>query len=326
MDKIIGLGNALVDVLATLDDDGALRSMGLPKGGMTLIDGPRLSVISGVLSRMDTHLSTGGSAGNTIAALAALGAPTAFVGKVGTDRYGAFLRHSLRARGTEDRLIEDAERPSGVAHTFISPDGERTFATHLGAASALRASDFTPATFAGYDCLYVEGYLVQDHDMIARAMQLAKQAGLRVCLDMASYNVVRDDRDFFAQLLTRYVDTVFANEEEARAFTGREPEQALHELARTCPIAVVKVGSRGALVQRGTEVVSVPATHVPTVRDTTGAGDFFAAGFLYGLTCGLDLERCGQIGARVSGEVIQIIGTTLPRATWTAIKDWIQPD
>ena len=227
MDKIIGMGNALVDVLATLNDDHILTEMELPKGSMTLIDETKLLIINECFSEMETELATGGSAGNAIRGMACLGAGTGFIGKVGNDAYGKFYRQSLLERGTEANLLVSSELPSGVASTFISPDGERTFGTYLGAAATLKAEDLSREMFKGYTYLFIEGYLVQDHDMILRAIELAKEAGLQICLDMASYNIVEQDHDFFSLLINKYVDIVFANEEEAKAFTGKEPEEAL---------------------------------------------------------------------------------------------------
>ena len=224
-------------------------------------------------------------------------------------------------RGTEANLLLSDTLPSGVASTFISPDGERTFGTYLGAASTLKAEDLSLEMFKGYTYLFIEGYLVQEHDMILRAIELAKEAGLQVCLDMASYNIVAGDHEFFSLLVNKYVDIVFANEEEAKAFTGKEPEEALDVIAKMCSIAIVKVGARGSLIRKGTEEVYVEAVPVERVVDTTGAGDFFAAGFLYGLTCGYSLEKCGKIGAVLSGEVIQVVGTELPDSKWEKIKE-----
>ncbi|MCD8183431.1 MAG: adenosine kinase [Bacteroides sp.] len=320
MDKIIGLGNALVDVLATLDNDEILVEMELPKGSMTLIDEDKLLKINECFSRMKTHLVNGGSAGNAIRGMAKLGAGTGFIGKVGNDTYGNFYRDSLLKWGTEANLLLSNALPSGVASTFISPDGERTFGTYLGAASTLKAEELSLEMFKRYAYLFIEGYLVQDHDMILRAIELAKEAGLQVCLDMASYNIVAGDHEFFSLLVNKYVDIVFANEEEAKAFTGKEPEEALDIIAKMCSIAIVKVGARGSLIRKGTEEVRVEAVPVQKVVDTTGAGDFFAAGFLYGLTCGYSLEKCGKIGSILSGEVIQVIGAELPVETWGKIK------
>ena len=324
MDKIIGLGNALVDVLATFESDEVLTEVGLPRGSMTLIDEDKLHTIDEYFKGMQVHMATGGSAGNAIGALARLGAFTGFVGKVGNDAYGEFLKKSLKRRGTEAKLLVSSSLPTGVASTFISQDGERTFATYLGAAATLKAEELSLDMFKGYTYLFVEGYLVQDHNMILRAIELAKEAGLQVCLDMASYNVVNEDRDFFFMLMNKYVDIVFANEDEARSFVGKEPEEALKELAGVCSIAVVKLGARGSLVRKGSEVLKVDALPVRKVIDTTGAGDYFAAGFLYGLTCGYPLEKCGRIASLLSSKVIQVVGAELSPARWRTIRQNIE--
>lgn len=320
MDKIIGLGNALVDVLATLKDDTLLNEMGLPKGSMQLIDSAKLQQINTKFAQMKTHFSTGGSAGNAILGLASLGAATGFIGKVGNDRYGEFFRENLKKNNIEDKLLTSEQFPSGVASTFISPDGERTFGTFLGAAASLRAEELTLDMFKGYAYLFIEGYLVQDHEMILHAIELAKEAGLQICLDMASYNIVAEDLEFFTLLITKYVDIVFANEDEAKAFTGKEPEEALQIIAKKCSIAIVKAGSNGSYIRKGTEEIKVAAIPVEKVVDTTGAGDYFAAGFLYGLTCGYSLEKCAKIGSILSGNVIQIIGTSMSQERWDEIK------
>ena len=319
MDKIIGMGNALVDVLVKIDDDSLLEKLHLPKGSMQLIQEDTLSEIRKYTSGMKIHRSTGGSAGNTVCALAALGANPGFIGKVGQDETGAFFADTLRQRGV-NALLATCDLPSGIASTFISTDGERTFGTYLGAAATLRAEDLSRKMFAGYNYLYIEGYLLQDHDLMLRAVQLAKEEGLQVCLDMASYNVVEAERDFFDQLIVKYVDIVFANESEALAYTGKTPHEALEEIASKCSIAVVKTGKEGSLVKKGTEVIQLLSCPVDNVLDTTGAGDFYAAGFMYGLTCGYSLEKCVQISTILATAVIQEVGTTLPAKKWDEIK------
>ena len=319
MDKIIGMGNALVDVLVRIDDDSLLGKLHLPKGSMQLIQEDILSEIRKYTSGMKIHRSTGGSAGNTVCALAALGANPGFIGKVGQDETGAFFGDTLRQRGV-NALLATCDLPSGIASTFISTDGERTFGTYLGAAATLRAEDLSRKMFAGYNYLYIEGYLLQDHDLMLRAVQLAKEEGLQVCLDMASYNVVEAERDFFDQLIVKYVDIVFANESEALAYTGKAPHEALEEIASKCSIAVVKTGKEGSLVKKGTEVIQLLSCPVDNVLDTTGAGDFYAAGFMYGLTCGYSLEKCVQISTILATAVIQEVGTTLPAKKWDEIK------
>lgn len=319
MDKIIGMGNALVDVLVRIDDDSLLEKLHLPKGSMQLIQEDTLAEIRKYTSGMKIHRSTGGSAGNTVCALAALGANPGFIGKVGQDETGAFFGDTLRQRGV-NALLATCDLPSGIASTFISTDGERTFGTYLGAAATLRAEDLSRKMFAGYNYLYIEGYLLQDHDLMLRAVQLAKEEGLQVCLDMASYNVVEAERDFFDQLIVKYVDIVFANESEALAYTGKAPHEALEEIASKCSIAVVKTGKEGSLVKKGTEVIQLLSCPVDNVLDTTGAGDFYAAGFMYGLTCGYSLEKCVQISTILATAVIQEVGTTLPAKKWDEIK------
>lgn len=319
MDKIIGMGNALVDVLVRIDDDSLLEKLHLPKGSMQLIQEDTLSEIRKYTSGMKIHRSTGGSAGNTVCALAALGANPGFIGKVGQDETGTFFGDTLRQRGV-NALLATCDLPSGIASTFISTDGERTFGTYLGAAATLRAEDLSRKMFAGYNYLYIEGYLLQDHDLMLRAVQLAKEEGLQVCLDMASYNVVEAERDFFDQLIVKYVDIVFANESEALAYTGKAPHEALEEIASKCSIAVVKTGKEGSLVKKGTEVIQLLSCPIDNVLDTTGAGDFYAVGFMYGLTCGYSLEKCVQISTILATAVIQEVGTTLPAKKWDEIK------
>lgn len=320
MDKILGMGNALVDVLVRIENDLLLDELHLPKGSMQLIDREAFGRISRLLESVPTHRATGGAAANTISALARLGVKPGFIGKIGADATGAFFENRMRGNGTDTFLLKST-LPSGIASTFISSCGERTFGTYLGAAAELSAADLSHAMFGGYTYLYIEGYLLQDHKLIERAMQLAKEAKMQICLDMASYNVVMAERDFFESLIDRYADIVFANEKEAEAFTGQtDAEEALHHLAAKCSIAVVKTGSKGSILQKGSETVRVKPWPVTQVTDTTGAGDYYAAGFLYGLTCGCSLEKCARISSMLAGYVIQTVGTTLSEDSWNEIK------
>lgn len=319
MDKILGMGNALVDVLAVLDSDLLLKELDLPKGSMQLINEDMLEKVRERFALLPTHRATGGAACNTIFALANLGAMPGLIGKIGKDENGCFFSTTLQQHGVETSLLIGS-RPTGIASTFISPGGERTFCTYLGAAATLHAEELSLDMFEGYTYFYIEGYLLQDHELILRAMQLAKQAGLQICLDMASYNIVEEERDFFAMLIEQYVDVVFANESEARAYTGKEPREALEEIASLCSIAIVKTGKDGSLIKKGTEFVQVSPFPVEKVVDTTGAGDFYAAGFLYGLTCGCSLRKCAQISSILAGQVIQTVGTKLKPEQWNEIK------
>ena len=319
MDKIIGIGNALVDVLVRLDDEQVLTRLGLPKGGMTLINDDQQLELSKRIANLQPKRATGGSAGNAMLALANMGARPGFIGCVGNDEVGRFFHDNCKERGIEARLFT-IDGYSGVANTFITPDAERTFATYLGVASKLAAANITPELFEGYQLLHIEGYLVQNHQLIETVCRTAKEVGLKTSIDLASYNVVTENRAMLRDLVAKYIDIVFANEEESAAFTeGKAPEDALREIASMAPWAVVKVGKRGSMAMHDNRLVRVPAKQVNVV-DTTAAGDFFAGGFLYALSQGADLEQCLRMGSLFSQNIIQIVGTRLPEATWEEIK------
>ena len=276
--KVLGLGNALTDVLATLPTDGVISRTGLLKGGMQLIDEQKLAELTALFKGYDTVLAPGGSAANTLTGITRMGLPAGFIGKIGRDECGRFYREALEQAGVESRLLE-GDLPSGRAMTLVSPDGERTFGTYLGAAASLTAAELRPEMFGGYDLLHIEGYLVQDPDLIRTAVCMARNAGLRISLDLASYNVVEAHRDFFGELIRDYVDIVFANEEEALAYTGKVPAEAVRVLSEACDIAVVKCGADGSLVRQGKRQIRIEAIPARCI-DTTGAGDLYAAGCL----------------------------------------------
>ncbi len=316
MKNVIGIGNALTDMLVNLQSDDVLTRYGIAKGSMQLVDSNLQSEISKSVAGLPYSLSLGGSADNTIRAMARLGTPVAFIGKVGTDTTGDFFEQALSNLGIKPVIFRGTER-SGKCVSLISPDGERTMLTHLGAALEMRADEINSEIFEGYDCLYVEGYLVQDHTLIESAMRTAKNRGLKTAIDLASFNVVEENRDFLRRIVAEYVDIVFANEDEAKVFTcEEEPVNALQEISRMCDIAVVKTGMKGALIKRGDEVLHVGIMAAAKRVDTTGAGDFYAAGFMHGLCRGMSLRQCGTIGAITAGKVIEVVGTTLGEQAW----------
>ncbi len=320
MQKIIGIGNSLVDVLAKASSDTILEEMNLPKGSMQLIGSEELALISRRMRHMEHTRTSGGSAANTMKALAHVGISSGFIGKTAEDEFGLFFRSELESAGVKTQLICRKSGSTGIASTFISPDGQRTFATYLGVSAELNDTDITPDLFEGYDILYVEGYLVQNHQMIEKAVRLAKDKGMTVCLDSASYNIVENERDFFNHLISQYVDIVFANEEEGRAFTGKAPKEAARAIGSLCHIAIVKCGSHGACACSGNEFIAVPAEKVDAVVDTTGAGDYFAAGFLQAYTKGKALPECIRTGGLLAGAIIRVIGTTLQPSTWKQVS------
>ncbi len=322
MTKIIGIGNALVDIMTSLEDDALLLELNLPKGSMQLVD---LDFSNHVLSSSDhlrKTLTAGGSASNTIYGLAKLGIETAFVGKIGSDDYGKAYSDDLRSNMILPKLLVSTSH-SGRAVALISMDSERTFATHLGAAVEFAAEDILDEHFDGYDILHIEGYLVQNYPLIRRAIELAGIMELKVSIDLASYNVVEEHLEFLKEMLKNNVHIIFANEEEARAFTGKDPESALNILGEYADIAVVKTGPEGSLIKKGNKTYKIRPVKANSV-DTTGAGDLYASGFLYGLVQGFPMEVCGAIGSVLAGNIIEVIGARMDEKRWKKIHTTIQ--
>ena len=319
MKRVIGIGNALTDMLVNLKTDAVLGQFKLAKGSMSLVDTTLQNEISKSVAGLPYSLSLGGSAGNTIRAMARLGTEVGFIGKVGQDTTGDFYEQALQNLGIEPVVFRGEEK-SGKCVSLVSPDGERTLVTYLGAALELEAGELEPSIFEGYDCLYVEGYLVQNHELIEQAAATAKKCGLKVAIDLASFNVVAENLEFLRRLVREYVDIVFANEDEAKTFTCEgNPVNALQQISEMCELAVVKIGTKGALIKQGSEVVHVGIMAAAKRVDTTGAGDFYAAGFMAGLCEGLTLRQCGTIGAIAAGKVIEVVGTTFGEEAWEEI-------
>ncbi|PLX18021.1 MAG: adenosine kinase [Salinivirgaceae bacterium] len=309
MNKVLGMGNALVDMLVQIPNDDLLNEINFPKGSMQLVDIAQSDAVMLKINNLPIQQLSGGSAGNTIHGIAALGGETGFIGKVGEDELGAFYHEDLKNAGIQSIFIK-SKNATGKAIAMITPDSERTFATHLGAAVELSAEDLIPEMFEGYAVFHIEGYLVQNHALLQRAVELAKEAGAMVSIDLASFNVVEDNYDFLWDIVKGYVDIVFANEEESKSFTGKEPREALDQIAEHAQIAVVKIGKKGAYIKKDGVVTHVDATEAKAI-DTTGAGDLFASGFLFGLVNGWSMEKAGKAGAIMAGKVIEKIGGRL---------------
>lgn len=319
MKKILGIGNALVDILVKLQNDEPLRKLNLPKGSMQLIDQTTMQRIAEATSTYTQYTATGGSASNTIVAIAQLGCHVGFIGKVGHDNLGSFYSDDLTYNGVTPHLLK-SDLHSGRCNVLISNDSERTMATYLGAAVTLNAEDLDINIFRQYNILHIEGYLVQNYSLITRAAQLAKEAGLTISIDLASYNIVAENIEFLQDFVSKYVDIVFANEDEATAFTNQPAEQAVHTLAQQASLAIVKVGAKGSYIKQANTLFHIPAEKVKPI-DTTGAGDIYAAGFLYGYANNLPLNRCAEIGTLCAGHVIEEIGAKITPERWQKIHD-----
>lgn len=321
MKKVLGLGNALVDIMTRLDHDDYLPQFDLPKGSMTLVDAHRSHNIYDETIHLEKTVRSGGSAANTIHGLANLGVETGFIGKIGTDEMGKVFHDDMVNAGINAHLSQ-SNTPTGRAVALISPDTERTFATYLGAAIELNRHDLSSDLFSQYEIFHIEGYIVQNHSLLEDTLKLAQMMGLKISLDLASYNVVDQHREFLEEMLKEYVDIVFANEDEARSLTGKEPAEALDKLSKLCEIAVVKVGKEGSLVKNRNLKFEIGVIPVNSI-DTTGAGDLYASGFLYGMVNGYSLDKCGKIGAILAGKVIEVIGPKIDEEGWLEVKRMI---
>lgn len=319
MKKILGLGNALVDIIYFLENNEAiLEAFSLPKGSMQLVDDIKATKVEQAASSFEKFMASGGSAANTIHGLAKLGIETAFIGTVGQDSFGDFFMNDLKQCGITP-LLSLSEVSTGRAITLVTNDGERTFATYLGAAVELSADRINKPLFSGYDHLHLEGYLVPNRALVEKAFEIAHNCGMTVSLDMASYNVVEANLDFLQALICKYKPVVFANEEEARAFTGtNDAGKALKLFSDICTTAIVKTGAKGSLIYHQGKTYTADAIEVNCL-DTTGAGDLYAAGYLYGYVKGLAPDKCGAIGSLLAGKVIEEAGAKICKTSWDYI-------
>ena len=320
MKKILGIGSTLVDILSQVPNEEVLNELNLPKGSMTYVNiNDAVSIGERLAQQYGSQRAAGDSAANTMSGLARLGAKSGFLTMMGNDEMGQFFTNEMTRTGVE-MLALKSDTPTGRVIAMVTPDGERTFATCLGASIELSPDDIKPELFDNWDIFYIEGYLVANPDMLRKAISTAKDKGLKIAIDLASYNVVEESRDFLLELVNNYVDIVFANEQEALALTGMEPENALHYIAdaERCEIAVVKIGAKGAYIQRGNEIVTIPPMKADVV-DTTGAGDMWAAGFLAGLVKGENLQKCGMMGAIVAKNIIEVMGAKMDDERWDNI-------
>jgi sugar/nucleoside kinase (ribokinase family) len=307
---VLCIGNAIVDVLARVED-GFVNRHGLVKGSMNLIDEARAESLYADMGQA-VEVS-GGSAGNTAAGIASFGGKAAYFGKVKDDQLGAIYRHDMRAQGVSFDSRASTEGPA-TARSFIlvTPDGERTMNTYLGACVNLTVEDIDAAVVESAKVTYMEGYLwdrPEAKEAFTRAAAISRKAGRQTSITLSDSFCVERHRDSFLDLIRSGIDIVFANESEIKSlYQTQNFDGAMQAIRRDCPIAVLTRSEAGCVIVRGDEVHAIPAYPVSKVVDVTGAGDLFAAGFLYGLTHGLKLAHCAQLGALAAAEVISHIG------------------
>src|ERR1700728_4238943 len=314
---VLGIGNAIFDVLVQTDE-GFLNRHGMTKGGMALIDQDRASAIYSDMGPA-TEMS-GGSAANTIVGIASLGARAAYVGKVKQDKIGGMYAHDIRAAGVAFETKPAADGPAtGCSYILVTPDGERTMNTYLGAAQELMPADIDADQIAASAFVYLEGYLWDPKsakEAFVKASTIAHDAGRQVALTLSdSFCVDRYRGEFLDLMRNGTVDLVFANEAELTSlYETPDFDSALSQLRDDTKLGIVTRGEKGCVVASKDGVVAVPAFPIQKLVDTTGAGDLFAAGFLFGLVRGAGYENAGRLGALAAAEVIQHIGAR-PRAS-----------
>lgn len=321
--EVLALSSAIVDHYFLISE-AELKTLSSEKGGWTPIDYSTLKAImdQGIdISKM----VTGGSGANVIKGLAQLGNKCGIIGKVGDDEKGKYYEKKLKALGVIP-LFEKDSLPTGQAICLITPDGERTFQTYLGASFSLSSLSLALGEeiwSEGLKLFHVEGYQLVDRNLVIRALEHAKSRNVKISLDLGNMEIVRQNKEFIEDILKKYVDIVFCNEHEARILTGSSAQESCDQLEKWCEVAVVTMGTRGSWVRKGDERVFMEALLSPGVIDTTGAGDLYAAGFLHGYLKGYSLRKCAWIGALTSSCVVKRIGAEIPETVWEEIYERI---
>jgi sugar/nucleoside kinase (ribokinase family) len=307
---VLGVGNAIVDILSETDD-AFLAAHGMAKGAMTLIDEAQAHTIYAAMGAGIE--ASGGSAANTIAGVASFGGKAAFIGRVRDDEFGRIFAHDLHSLGV---AYDTAATTSGPATArclvLVTPDAQRTMNTHLGACVELTEDDIDPALVAASRVTYLEGYLFDPpraKDAFRKAARIAREAGRKVALTLSDSFCVNRYHDEFLELIAAHIDILFANEAELAALYPDTPfAEAAAMLAGQVELAAITRSERGSVLVSGAERVEIPAEPIERLVDTTGAGDLYAAGVLYGLTKGKPLAECGRLGSIAAAEVISHYG------------------
>ena len=307
---VAGIGNAIVDVLSFCEED-FLGKHHFNKGSMTLIDAKKAEDLYRVIG--PSQECSGGSVANSLAGLASLGAKTAFIGKVAEDQLGSIFMHDMHAVGVHFTTHPvTGSIPTAVCMVMVTEDAQRTMATYIGACSAVSEADIDEAIIKNAAVTYIEGYLWDTEHAkaaIRKAIQLAKHHQRKVAFTLSDTFCVDRHRHEFMELIERDIDILFANESELKSlFETDDFEYALSKIRGACEIVAVTRSEKGSVVVTKDSVETAPATLVHKVVDTTGAGDLYAAGFLFGLTRGWDLKSCAMLGNSCAGQIIQQLG------------------
>lgn len=316
--RITGIGNTLIDLLIN-ESDLFLKNLGKEKGGMTLVEDTEITKI---LSRTKESpiVVPGGAVCNTIVGIGHLGGDARFIGSRGDDTFGQIFQDSLHEANVTP-VFSISRIPTGKALSVVTPDAQRSMFTCLGASTELDPKSITPDMFKETAIANIEGYLLFNPDLMMAALKAAKAAGPMIALDLSSFEVVNASRDMLGLIIKDYVDILIANEDEAEAYTGQTDEiKAIENLSQHVTTAVLKLGKRGSYVSHNNTLTRINAQIGTPPVDTTGAGDLWAAGFLFGIAHGFSIEKSGRIASACGYEVCQVMGTQLPDTAWDRIK------
>jgi sugar/nucleoside kinase (ribokinase family) len=316
--RITGIGNTLIDILIN-ESDLFLIDLKKEKGGSTLAE---YEEIEHILSRTnkDRVIAPGGAVRNTMVGIGKLGGKSRFIGSRGNDNYGKIFTKDLQDSNVEP-IVAISDAKTGNCLSVITPDAQRSMFTFLGASTLLDPASLKPEMFKDTTITNIEGYLLFNKDLMLAALKAAKASGSLIALDLASFEVVNAARDILEDIIKEYVDILIANEDEAKAYTGYDDEQkAIETLSQDVTYAVLKIGERGSYVSHNNKITRINAQSGGSPVDTTGAGDFWAAGFLFGIAHGFTIEKSGNLASACGYEVCQVIGTQLSDDAWARIK------
>jgi sugar/nucleoside kinase (ribokinase family) len=317
--KITGIGSALVDLLIN-EKDEFLENMGKEKGGMTLLETSR--EIEDILSKTfdKPQIVPGGAACNTIVGVAKLGGDAKFIGMRGRDEYGDNYEKQLKNNNVIPQFFI-SDMPTGKVLSVITEDAQRSMFTFLGASSGFDPEEINSSMFKGSKIAVIEGYLLFNRDLMMAALKAAKEAKSLIALDLASFEVVNASKDILDDIILNYVDILIANEDEAYAFTGLKDEaKSIEKMSKNVEYVVLKVGEKGSFIVHKGKVTKINPIEGAKAIDSTGAGDLWAAGFLFGLANGFSIEKSGEIASACGFEVVQVIGAQIPEQGWERIK------
>jgi sugar/nucleoside kinase (ribokinase family) len=322
---LIGVGNPIMDLLAHVDDSFLTAHVPGEKGGMVLVDDADIAALVKMVHG-NIAMVPGGAVANATLGATRLGLRTTYLGKIGGDITAEHYFTNFTAAGGDGSRFKRATLPNGRCLSLVTPDGQRTLRTHLGAAMTLSPDEISAADFAGARHALIEGYLLFNPALADKVIRTARAAGCTISIDLSSFEVVNVARDWIFAQLREGVDVVFANEDEAAALFQRRDayENFARELAGFGGIAAVKIGGDGAWVAQGSHLHRIAPVRVERLVDTTGAGDAWAAGFLYGHLRGATLPASGAIGSILGAETVQHLGAAIPDMHWPRIRTQVQ--